>query len=232
MKRLKTNVYVHVFILAPINTIHGPVELRRDAAITRKVIEFFNNLFHSSNGSSATQEGDAVYRVNVSENSPHHAFWQYARKFLGQIRYVDRDTRDKKSVPSLENCYFNIRGYEKLWTILKSYGFTEYSPRLINQDFIENLFWCIRQRSPNRKLTCWQVLSALKIYLLEKMGSLSIRHGNVEPTNEEDRAEGIISTFKSFVTHVLTDYDKDNDNTGEDNFLETFKEREIIIPTS
>ncbi|CAH2096251.1 unnamed protein product [Euphydryas editha] len=128
-----------------LNTPVGTMETTAD------VVEFFDNLFDSVNGSPGGSKGKL--RCAVKSSSPHQEFWRKSIRIIKNMRYVDTNSKLAKQaakprhvrVPSLDGWNTTLESFLGLAKLL----FTEYRieffyPRLLNQDPLENFFGRIR----------------------------------------------------------------------------------------
>ncbi|XP_044586824.1 uncharacterized protein LOC123266582 [Cotesia glomerata] len=206
----------------PIETTEGQVYMDHKSLFTAEILNFFNDLFDSINGSPRHIKTTAPLRATVTADSPHHEFWARSKYFLGQLRFLDpKNTKRKASVPTLDNWKLNVEGFMKLWKILSRYEFKEFSPRNFNQDDLESTFGWLRQKSCNKKPSCRLITSHLRSFLIDKVGRFKVRHGNTEHRSDHDDSESvdfsdIISTFNNFLIDIdCVDNDGDENNTND-----------------
>lgn len=188
---------IEFFFLFPghVNTINGPLEMPQSAGRdTAETIFFFDQLFDSVNGH--TLKPEKPLRVAVSENSPHLAFWWRAIKRLREMRFVDwsSDRRPlKESNSILGNWISTVRGFRKLWKVLKTYEFKCFKPRILNQDSLAHFFRQIRSFGHSNP-TCTEFESSFKTLLLNNMTS------RCTVDDGENKADGPwLFTLKDFV---------------------------------
>ncbi|KAH0552490.1 hypothetical protein KQX54_011053 [Cotesia glomerata] len=198
----------------PIETTEGQVYMDHKSLFTAEILNFFNDLFDSMNGSSRHLKTTAPLQATVTADSPHHEFWARSKYFLGHLRFLDhKNTKRKASVSTLDNWKLNVEGFMKLWKILSRYEFKEFFPRNFNQDDLESTFGWLRQRSSD--------VTHLRSFLIDKVRRFKVRHGNTEHRSDHDDSESvdfsdIISTFNNFLIDIdCVDNDGDENNTND-----------------
>ncbi|CAH0406564.1 unnamed protein product [Chilo suppressalis] len=112
---------------------------------TAKTVLFLDQLFDSVNGASmlGKKSKGKCLRTAVTNNSPHHVFWNESIKKLQNMKYVD-STGTEKSVPSLANFITTLKSYQRLWQLFKKENMRIMRPRYFNSDPIENFFGQVR----------------------------------------------------------------------------------------
>ncbi|KAE8740436.1 hypothetical protein FOCC_FOCC014030 [Frankliniella occidentalis] len=156
-----------------------------DSLQTAKFIHDVDLLFDICNGPGPKDKVKSQ-RCNVAEGSIHHALWRklYASmknwKFLKKVTNKKGEVSIKETVPPCVTGWMdNIKGFQRLWTICKSLGFSELNLRRLNSDPVENLYSIVRQTNgANRNPTCIQFESSLKTALVNGMSHFKIKGKN------------------------------------------------------
>lgn len=132
--------------------------------VCRQITPFallFDKLFDSLNSCTFQIVDGKIYRAGVKRNSPHHKLWQYAIKFLKNMRFIMKKKVGANLVfldtvvPSIKNFIKTIEGMQAIWKLLNNkYGLDTMLCRNFNQDPVENFFGSIRSQgarnvSPN-----------------------------------------------------------------------------------
>jgi len=90
-------------------------KINEEGLATAKAINFFNDLFDSTNSCDKVKDDNCELRCPVLENSAHHAFWVSAKETLGKMIFIEKKTQKYvNKVRSLKNWYFTINNIEKL----------------------------------------------------------------------------------------------------------------------
>lgn len=174
----------------------------REGRNTAEMVLFFDQLFDSVNGYALKSEKSL--KGAISYNSPHFSFWEKAIKRLQKMRFVD--SKDKKSLRSsatLRNWIFTIRGFRKLWMIMKTSGleFKCLKPRMLNQDCLRHFFAQIRSFGiKNTNPTCAEFENSFKTLLINNLTSPPVHD------NSEHKIDGsLLFTLKGFIRKTESD---------------------------
>lgn len=185
--------FIHV---GCVNTIHGPLKMpEKEGCDTAEMILFFDRLFDSVNGH--TLKPEKPLRAAVSDDSSHVSFWDRAVKRLHRMQFVDpRDKRQLKESTILMNWISTVRGFRKLWKVLKAYNFKYFKPRILNQDSLTHFFGQIRSLGErNVKPTCAEFESSFKTLLLNNLTSR-----RTVGDKSENKTDGpLLFTLKEFI---------------------------------
>lgn len=186
---------------------------------TARIVNFYNDLFDSVNGSEKTSERDIENKLRppVTQNSIHHAFWVNAKSELRRMNYVDRASRKIiKSIPTLTNWQLTIQNFEKLWNILNvEYGFSKLNTRFCNQGPLENLFGQIRSHAiRNNNPTPRQFKESFVTLFVNNMKPISVVHGNCEISNDDFMLFSLEEYLKDDVPNEIIEV-HDNDCNDE-----------------
>ncbi|XP_034239127.1 uncharacterized protein LOC117644050 [Thrips palmi] len=176
---------------------------------TSDFIYFCDKLFDSFNGSSPRGRGKAL-RVNLSENSPHWAFWKEAEERIKKWWFVNSKTVFSSHLGWLEN----ISAVKDLWQDLKDdYQFEYLNLRRLNQDPLENLFSVIKSNGA-KVPTAVQFIAGLKTSIVTNLRNSGIRGANCEEDGGElltdmnklfEEASKKVAEGKSYEETGLTD---------------------------
>lgn len=177
-------------------------------------LDLFNKIFDSVN--AHTLYPQTPLRVAVKKTSKHHNFWPYAIKRLFKMRYVDPKTkRPVKCIPSLKNWKFTLRGFQKIWKIIKNKGIRFLKTRNINQDSLENFFGLIRSHGRrNINPSCSQFCGSYKTLLINNFTARRSVGSNCENINDGD----LLFTLKQFVKNATCEINI-TEQTAEEDFL-------------
>lgn len=203
---------------------------------TAKVVNLFNDLFDSVNGSDREITEENELRRPVTEDSEHYSFWVSAKNILRNMCYVDKISHEiVRRVPSLSNWKFTIDGFQKLWTHVHSnYGFSKLNTRYCNQDPLENFFGLIRSHAVrNTNPTPRQFEDSFITLLVSNMKSISIIGGNCETADDSSMLFSLQQCLTD-VSNVEVD-DVTRKDTCIDEPLELFSDnvvRENLIVAS
>ncbi|CAG9786340.1 unnamed protein product [Diatraea saccharalis] len=172
---------------------------------TALVVEFFDDLFDSVNGSPGVSKGKL--RCAVKPNSPHLQFWRQSLKTLKNIKYIDNSSKFAKNalksrhvrVPCLDGWNTTLQGFLGLAKLLFSqFGVEYFYPRFINQDPLENFFGRIRAvnyRNVNPDVTTF--IYAYKSLVLSNILSPHSKYSNCE----EDNGDTLIDSNYLFISN-------------------------------
>lgn len=213
MYKLLIIVIFSFFCAGHVNTIYGPLKMpEKKGRDTAEIILFFDRLFDSVNGHMLKPE--KPLRVAVSHNSPHFPFWERAIKRLCKMRFVDTtDKNQLKDSTILKNWISTVRGFCKLWIILKkTYEFKYLKPRILNQDSLRHFFKQIRSFGiRNANPTCAEFENSFKTLLINNLTlPRSIEN------NSENKVDGsLLFTLKEFISDSRSE-NRDNDSWSED----------------
>lgn len=98
--------------------------------------------------------------------------------------------------PSLKNWIFSLQSLRYLWDNLKRH-FPSLSPRVFNQDPIENYFSCIRSHGVfNTNATCSSFISSTKTLLINNFVSPRSAGANCET----DESGDVLASLRHFIT--------------------------------
>lgn len=181
------------------NTINGPLKMPgKKGRDTAEIILFFDRLFDSVNGH--TLKPEKPLRVAVSHNSPHFPFWEKAIKKLHRMRFVNTiDKNQLKDSTILKNWISTVKGFCKLWMILKNtYEFKYLKPRILNQDTLRNFLKQIRSFDiRNANPTCAEFENSFKTLLINNLALPRTMENN------ENKVDGsLLFTLKEFVCRL------------------------------
>lgn len=107
------------------------LKLEKSAADTASLLQFFDALFDSLNGSAFQDTTGKNLRVAVTQGSQHVKFWREDLIKLRAMRYVRNDS--SFIPPSLRNLMKTIQNFQELWITLTNLGFNYLMPRTFNQ---------------------------------------------------------------------------------------------------
>ncbi|KAL6441906.1 hypothetical protein ACFW04_002353 [Cataglyphis niger] len=208
-------IHHHTKLEGHVNTINGPLKMpEKKGRDTAEIILFFDRLFDSVNGH--TLKPEKPLRVAVSHNSPHFPFWERAIKRLHRMRFVDKttDKNQLKSSTILKNWISTIKGFCKLWMILKkTYEFKYLKPRILNQDSLRNFLKQIRSFDiRNANPTCAEFENSFKTLLINNLALPR----TIENSSENKVDGSLLFTLKEFVCRVENRY---NDNGPKDTHM-------------
>lgn len=175
---------------------------------TAEIILFFDQLFDSVNGHTLEPENSPL-RVAVSHNSSHLEFWETAIKKLQRMRFIDSENRSLlKDSTVLKNWICTIRGFRKLWIILRRHAFKYFKPRILNQDVFRHFFRQIKSLGrAYENPTCAEFESSFKTLLINNLSSSVVN-------NNENKMDGsLLFTLKELVCKA----ERTNDNIMSDN---------------
>lgn len=175
---------------------------------TADIVEFFNDLFDSVNGHlKKSDKSDSPLRCVISADSPHHAFWDDALKFLSNMMFVESSTGRKASnVKTIDSWITTIRSFKRLWKKLEGSNFHELKGRAVNQDPLENFFGQIRSvNSRNTRPTCYHFISAFSTLFINNLSSRRTIGANCESDNDRH--------LLTYTTDNTTDKDTEKTNT-------------------
>jgi len=185
-----------IFFSGHVNTLYGPFKMpEKEGRDTAEIIFFFDELFDSVNGHALKSE--KPLKAAISYNSPHFPFWKTAIKRLRKMRFVDaKDGRPLKSSTTLRNWIFTIRGFRKLWMIMKTLEFKCLKPRMLNQDCLRHFFAQIRSFGvKNGNPTCAEFENSFKTLLINNLTSPR----PVESNGEHKIDGSLLFTLKEFI---------------------------------
>lgn len=153
VKKMKVKLAAQIFsdkMSAALETLNylRPEEFTKKPYETARILQIFDSLFDSVNGTSVHPKGGKKYRVALSNNSPHIQLWNESLKIIDTMKYVHQTTgaNIKTLAPVLKNWSFSIHGILKLWNFLQGKGFKYLKCRYLNQDPLEIFFGQIRSR--------------------------------------------------------------------------------------
>jgi len=183
------------FISGCVNTINGLLKMpKKRGQDTAEIVFFFDQLFDSVNG--YTLKPEKLLRVAVSHNSSHFKFWGMAIKKLQRMHFIDSETKTLlKDSPVLTNWIYTIKGFRKLWMILKKHDFKYLKPRILNQDSLRHFFGQIRSLSKRySNPTCAEFESSFKTLLINNLSPRTVEN------NSENKIDGsLLFTLKGFI---------------------------------
>ncbi|XP_061707301.1 uncharacterized protein LOC133517862 [Cydia pomonella] len=203
IKKMKVSVAAQVFssrtaamlnYTAALNNLHNGSDSSDTMEATAEIIEFFDTLFDSVNGSpGATTKGKL--RKAVKKNSAHHRFWLEAIEKLKKIHYQDTNSKLAERqgnprmvrVPSLEGWIVTLESFSRISKILfDEFGVEYYYPRYINQDPLENFFGRVRALNyRNVKPNANSFIYTFKSLLLSNLLSPHSKFANCEVDSGE-----------------------------------------------
>ncbi|KAK3921792.1 Transposable element P transposase [Frankliniella fusca] len=166
-----------------------------DCLQTAKFFDNMDLLFDLCNGAGhrdkqksqrclVTRAGNPLPFGSRLEPDPPRAGKYYRQmstwKYVKRVTHKDGTVHVNDTVPPcLSGWRDNLEGSQRLWTTLKTIGFTEMNLRRFNSDPIENLFSVIRQTNgSNRSPTCKQFEYSLKTCIVNGMSHYHIRSKN------------------------------------------------------
>lgn len=166
---------------------------------TAEIILFFDQLFDSVNGHALrTTASEKPLKVAISCNSPHFPFWKRAIKRLHKMRFVDsKNKKPLRNSAALRNWIFTIRGFRKLWMIIKPLEFKCLKPRMLNLDCLRHFFGQIRSFGvKNINPTCAEFENSFKTLLINNL--TSPRPVGNDSTRKIDGS--LLFTLKGFIS--------------------------------
>ncbi|KAI4468043.1 e3 sumo-protein ligase [Holotrichia oblita] len=165
------------------------------AGDTADFLLFFDKLFDSLNASTINVVEGKELRGAVTNTSPHVEFWQYAVRYLENIKFFNRKASQP---PSVKNFIFTIKRIMYLRTTLSTTTNAKFlCTRHINQDPLENFFGCIRNHGArNINPTCHSFLLSLKTLLINNFLSPHSPGANCE----EDDTEGGLAELSNLLS--------------------------------
>lgn len=148
---------------------------------TAEFLLFFDKVFDSVN--SEKKEDVKALRCAVKKGSPHVEFWKEAIKTLQSIKFVDA----KRSVPSIKNWIFTLKGLTYLWQKLEAEKEIKYlCLRRLNQDCVENFFGVVRSHGiRNVKPTASQLAASYKSLIINNVSGNHSPGANCEADSFE-----------------------------------------------
>lgn len=158
---------------------------------TAETVLFFDQLFDSVNGAAKSNKKNKgkLLRTAVSDQSPHHTFWQKAIDKLKEMKYIDR-VGNEKSVPSIKNFIITLKSFMRLWQLFKTLNLNVMRPRYFNSDPIENFFGQVRAYNyRNNDPNCHSFNCTFKSLLITRI----IKFHNEAFNCEDDSANQIIN---------------------------------------
>lgn len=206
--------YIYIFLgTVLINNEEHQIN-EEEGLATAKAVNFFNDLFDSTNGSKKVKDDDNELRRPVLENSAHHAFWVSAKETLRNTVYIEKTSRKiSTTVQSVKNWRFTINNFEKLWKILHlKFNFNKLLTRYCNQDPLENLFGQIRSHAVrNTNPTPVQFEESFITLLVNNMKSIKIIGGNCEVADEGSMLYSLEECLKRDTSNVQVHDDCDDE---------------------
>ncbi|KAI4454385.1 mitochondrial import inner membrane translocase subunit tim22 [Holotrichia oblita] len=165
------------------------------AGDTADFLLFFDKLFDSLNASTINVVEGKELRGAVTNTSPHVEFWQYAVRYLENIKFFNRKASQP---PSVKNFIFTIKRIMYLRTTLSTTTNAKFlCTRHINQDPLENFFGCIRNHGArNINPTCHSFLLSFKTLLINNFLSPHSPGANCE----EDDTEGGLAELSNLLS--------------------------------
>ncbi|XP_067203799.1 uncharacterized protein [Linepithema humile] len=185
---------------------------------TAKAVNFFNNLFDSTNSCDKVKDDNCELRCPVVENSVHHAFWVSAKETLGNMVFIEKTSRKiVNTVRSIKNWYFTINNFQKLWKIVHvKFNFNKLYTRYCNQDPLENFFGQIRSHAVRHtNPTPAQFEESFITLLVSNMKSIKIIGGNCEIANNGFMLFLLEECLKSDASNVQV-HDVRNDDCDDE----------------
>lgn len=172
-------------------------QLPPESKDTAFLIDFFDKLFDSLNGSSFQPVKGKTFRVAVSKNSPHQTFWNDALVQLQSMKFKKNESFFVP--PSVKNLIKTIQNFKLLFENLKKFGFNYMMPRSFNQDPLENFFGQVRQRAYRSTNPTAEAFTPIyKSLLIKNVTSSHSYSANCEDDNSE-----VFLSLQRLVTQVL-----------------------------
>lgn len=186
----------------------------KEAVVTGDGLIFFDKLVDTLNGSSSEEKNvDKEFRKLWTPTSSHEAFLRTAKAEIHKMRYVDEESKKPISVPCLKNLEDTIEGFLSLWKKLQQMGFTEFNPRHVNQDPLENFFGSVRAIACKNDIpTCKQYKGSFKSLLIQNISSPHSMGANC--IDDGGHAVKAWSNFKNCQENEVKDVDLSIKRTG------------------
>ncbi|KRT84344.1 hypothetical protein AMK59_2308 [Oryctes borbonicus] len=166
------------------------------ATETADLLQFFDKLFDSVNGSLLYPEKGKELRCVVKPNSRHIQFWQTSLQTLRSMYFKTANRR--QTSPSLKNWIFSLESLSYISRKLFDLKFDFFSPRVFNQDPLENFFSQIRSHSV-RNPTCSTFANSFKTLVINNFVST----GSVGANCENDESSGALTNLQDFLTQKI-----------------------------
>lgn len=208
------------------NTVYGPLKMPdKRGRDTAEMVLFFDRLFDSLNGH--TLKPEKPLRVAISQNNiPHFPFWERAVKRLQRMRFVDPKTKNPTTDSTvLKNWISTIRGFRKLWKLLKLYDTKFFKPRILNLDCLRHFLGQIRSCNTKHP-TSAEFESSFKILLINNLSS-----PRVENSCENKIDGSLLFSLKDFVRETESNCENSMNDVLLDLEIETTGEKDDHIIT-
>lgn len=162
---------------------------------------FWDKVFDSVNGFQKKPKNGKLLRCAVSDTSPHLKFWREAKSAIKNMHF-EKEGTEIKGVPTLKNWLVSLGGFEEILKMLKKKNINFFSPRVFNQDPLENFFGQIRQHGfRNVNPTSSNFKHNFKTLLVTNF----ISSHSVSANCENENSTNIISSVRHFVTQGLVE---------------------------
>lgn len=184
---------------------------------TADFCQFMDQTFDSVNGYQVNAPPNRKLRSAVTSSSQHIQHWYAAIKVLESMKFYDAKRKKLVSPPSAKNWIITLRRLIFIHQNLLKDGHAFITPRVFNQDALENLFGCIRSHAGRAiKPTATAFASSFKSTAINKSTSYHTKNFNCE----NDESDGVLANVRNLLH-----------NDSEEKATEQSKD-DIQIPTS
>ncbi|KAJ8913927.1 hypothetical protein NQ315_005725 [Exocentrus adspersus] len=159
MKKMKLSIAAQIFSESVAgntsvqNIIRIPgVQLDSKGLDTAEFILAMDKVFDSVNGGFGKSSPGKFLKGFVSPKSPHSAEWLRALQIFNSMVFVKSKPTDRANPPILQGWRQTINGFLQIKKSLMDLGFKTFSPRMLNQDPLENFLGQIRQYGRFKKM--------------------------------------------------------------------------------